>query len=123
MKLVALCALFVSLASAKRVVISTPDAPGAIGPYSQGIMSVGSETSTLYAAGQIGLDPATGKLVDGGIVAETARAMANIEAIVSAANMTMADITECTVLMLDIDDYSDINSVYAEYFGTRASCV
>lgn len=104
-------------AAIERTVISTPDAPAAIGPYSQAIVTTfASGEKIVHAAGQIGLDPQTGHLVDGGIVEETKRAMKNVGAIMSAAGAKFADIVECTVLMKDLNDYAALNGVYATYF-------
>jgi len=101
----------------RRGVISTPDAPAAIGPYSQAItLHFASGETLVQAAGQIGLDPATGSLVGGGIKEETTRAMENIKAIMTAAGATMDEIVECTVLMTDLGDYAALNEIYADYF-------
>eukprot|EP00854_Cymbomonas_tetramitiformis_P020529 gene20529-24605_t len=108
-----------STVALKRSVISTPDAPKAIGPYSQGIVvEFASGEKTIHAAGQIGLDPHTGELVTGGVTNETARAMANIKAIMTAGGATMSDIVECTCLLADLQEYSAFNAVYAKSFPT-----
>mmetsp|Transcript_13216 Transcript_13216/g.26268 ORF Transcript_13216/g.26268 Transcript_13216/m.26268 type:complete len:152 (+) Transcript_13216:233-688(+) len=105
------------VSSLKRGVVSTPDAPAAIGPYSQAItLTYASGETIVQAAGQIGLDPATGTLVEGGIEAEATRAMENIKAIMTAAGASMGEIVECTVLMTDLDDYAALNEIYATYF-------
>ncbi len=95
-----------------RRVIFTPDAPNPIGPYSQGILF----GSTLYCSGQIGIDPHTGGLVEGGIEAETDQALRNLGAILRAANMTYADVVCATIFLNDLDGYADMNEVYARYF-------
>ena len=115
------CTLFALLATSaicmRRSIINTPDAPGAIGPYSQGVVLTSkSGEVTVQAAGQIGLDPKTGELVPGGITNQTRRAMQNIEAIMTAAGAKMSDIVECTVLMADLSEYAALNQVYATYF-------
>jgi 2-iminobutanoate/2-iminopropanoate deaminase len=99
----------------KRI-IATDGAPEAIGPYSQGVQ-VGH---TLYLAGQIGLDPATGELVDGGIEAETRRAMDNLQAVLEAAGFSMADVVEAQVFLADLEEYGAMNEVYSSYFGSAA---
>ncbi len=99
----------------KRI-IATEEAPEAIGPYSQGVQ-VGH---TLYLAGQIGLDPETGALVDGGIRAETRRAMDNLEAVLEAAGFAMADVVEAQVFLADLEEYGVMNDVYSAYFGSAA---
>ena len=105
-------------AGATRTVIATPDAPAAIGPYSQAIQISREGWTTTFLAGQIGLDPKTGSLVPGGIKPEAKRAMDNIVAIATAANISMTDIVSCDCLMADLSEYADFNSVYAEYFST-----
>lgn len=104
-------------ASAERRVIATDDAPDAIGPYSQAVQ-VGN---TLYCAGQIGLDPATGALVDGGIEAETRRALENLQAILADAGFSMADVVQTNVYLADLDDYDAMNEVYASFFDEAAA--
>ena len=96
-----------------REVISTPNAPAAIGPYSQGIR-VGS---TLYLAGQIGLDPATGKLVEGDIEAQTHRALKNLGAVLKAAGFDYSDVVQVQAYLVDLNDYKAMNDVYATYFS------
>ncbi len=92
--------------------VSTGGAPGAIGPYSQGI-----DTGALvFVAGQIGLDPATGELVDG-IEAQTERVMRNIAAVLDAAGLSMADVVKTTILLADIADFSTVNTVYGRFVG------
>lgn len=96
----------------ERRVIASDEAPAAIGPYSQAIQ-VGT---TLYLAGQIGLDPATGALVEGGIAAETRQAMDNLQAVLNEAGFTMADVVEAQVFLADLNEYGAMNEVYGAYF-------
>ena len=96
-----------------REVISTPDAPAAIGPYSQGIR-VGN---TLYLAGQIALDPATGKLVEGNIEAQTHRVLKNLGAVLKAASFNYSDVVQVQAYLADLHDYKAMNDVYATYFS------
>jgi len=109
-------ALFLLLAlPALAQVISTRDAPEAIGPYSQAIR-IGN---TLYLAGQIALDPATNQLIeDRSIEAETRRVLDNLKAVVEAAGFRMADIVTTTVFMADLNEFGRMNAVYATYFPT-----
>ena len=113
-----------SLASAKvqRSAIVTPNAPKAIGPYSQGILlTLGSGERLVHAAGQIGMDPRTGSLVPGGIEREAHQALNNVEAVITAVpGATMHDVFECTVFMANLTEYSAFNSVYATYFTAEA---
>ncbi|HJM86069.1 MAG TPA: RidA family protein [Candidatus Marinimicrobia bacterium] len=96
-----------------REVISTPDAPAAIGPYSQGIR-VGN---TLYLAGQIALDPATGKLVEGDIEAQTHRVLKNLGAVLKAASFDYSDVVQVQAYLADLNDYKAMNNIYATYFS------
>ena len=95
-----------------KKVIFTPDAPRPIGPYSQGILF----GSTLYCSGQIGIDPNTDELVQGGIAAETDQVLRNLGAILRAANMDYQDVVMTTIFLKDLDGYSIMNQVYARYF-------
>ena len=96
-----------------REVISTPNAPAAIGPYSQGIR-VGS---TLYLAGQIALDPSTGKLVEGDIEVQTHRVLKNLGAVLKAASFDYSDVVQVQAYLADLNDYKAMNAVYATYFS------
>ncbi len=93
--------------------ISTPNAPAAIGPYSQGIKCNGM----LYASGQIPLNPATGTLVEGGIEAQAHQAFQNVKALVEAAGTSMANVVKVTVFMADMNDFATVNGIYAQYFS------
>lgn len=95
----------------ERQVISTAEAPKAIGPYSQAIR-VGN---TVYVAGQIGLDPQTGALVSGGIGPETEQVLQNVQAILQAAGLSLADVVQSQVYLADLNDYAAMNQVYGRY--------
>ena len=95
-----------------KKVISTPNAPAAIGPYSQAIQ-VGN---LIYTSGQIPIDPATGQLVEGGIKEQTRQSLSNIQAILQEAGLTMASVVKTTVFLADMADFADMNSIYAEFF-------
>lgn len=95
----------------KRIVKSE-SAPAAIGPYSQGVRAGGF----LFVSGQLGLDPATKKLVEGGIEAQTERALRNVVAVLEAAGGTPADVVKTTVLLQSMDDFAAMNGVYARFF-------
>ncbi|MGQ9852436.1 MAG: RidA family protein [Candidatus Oleimicrobiaceae bacterium] len=99
-----------------RQVITTGEAPAAIGPYSQGI-KVGN---MLFTSGQIPIDPATGELVTGSIEEQTRRVLDNLGAVLKAAGMDFADVVSATVYMDDIANYPRINQVYAQYFPSDA---
>ena len=96
-----------------KQVISTNQAPAAIGPYSQAIR-VGN---LLYTSGQIPINPATGSFVEGGIKEQTRQSLTNIKAILAEAGLTMAHVVKTTVFMADMNDFADMNAVYAEFFA------
>ena len=102
-----------TLEAFERRVIAAPDAPEAIGPYSQAIQ-VGN---MLFLAGQIGLDPGTGTLVEGGIEAETRQVMENLSAVLKAAGFSMEDVVQTQVFLADLSEYSVMNEVYGSYFA------
>jgi 2-iminobutanoate/2-iminopropanoate deaminase len=93
--------------------VSTPDAPRAIGPYSQATRANGF----LFTAGQVGFDPATGELVDGGIGEQTERVLANLRAILRAAGLELSSVVKTTVFLVDMADFGRMNEVYAQAFG------
>lgn len=101
--------------STSRSTVTTPLAPAAIGPYSQGIL-VGDR---LYVSGQIAIDPETGSMIDGSVEEETERVLDNVEAVLKAASMTFANVVRCEVYMSDMDDYAQINEVYGRYFNEQ----
>ena len=94
-------------------VISTKKAPAAIGPYSQAIQ-VGN---LVYTSGQIPIDPATGTFVEGGIKEQTRQSLSNIKAILEEAGLTMANVVKTTVFLADMNDFADMNAIYAEFFS------
>ncbi len=96
-------------------IISTPDAPAAIGPYSQAI-SVGS---LVFCSGQIALDPATMQIVGEDIEAQTKQVFKNIRAVLKAENLTLSHVVKCTVFMKDLNDFAKMNTLYADEFGTH----
>jgi len=99
-----------------RTVISTPDAPPAIGPYSQGIVvSFSSGEGMVYVAGQIGMEP-DGTLVGGGVTNETVQLMSNIGAILAAAGSSFEEVIECHCMLADLAEYSEFNAEYAKSF-------
>ena len=93
--------------------ISTPGAPRAIGPYSQGVTANG----LLFTAGQVGFDPESGELVDGGIAEQTLRVLQNLRAILRAGGADVAAVVKTTVYLVDMADFALMNEVYAEFFG------
>ena len=93
--------------------ISTKKAPAAIGPYSQAIR-VGN---LVYTSGQIPIDPATGAFVEGGIKEQTRQSLTNVRAILSEAGLAMSDVVKTMVFMADMNDFAEMNAVYAEFFS------
>ena len=102
---------YISIAQHKEIV-KTEKAPVPIAPYSQGVKSNG----LLFVAGQIGLDPNTRKLVEGGFEAETVQIMANIKAVVEAAGSKMEDIVNTTIYIKEMNNFAKVNEIYAKYF-------
>lgn len=92
--------------------LSTPNAPAAIGPYSQAI-KVGN---TIYVSGQLPIVPATGAFPEGGISEQTRQSLENIKAILESEGYTMADVVKTTCLLDNMGDFAAMNAVYAEYF-------
>lgn len=97
--------------SKNRIIISSPKAPAAVGPYSQGVQ-VGN---MLFLSGQIPLN-AAGELQKGDIVVQTIQILENIKALLAAADMCLADVVKTTVYLTDMGDFTEMNRVYAEYF-------
>ena len=93
-------------------VISTKKAPAAIGPYSQAIQ-IGN---LIYTSGQIPIDPATGAFAEGGIKEQTRQSLTNVKAILEEAGLSMGNVVKTTVFMADMNDFADMNAVYAEFF-------
>ncbi|MFO8074230.1 MAG: RidA family protein [Polyangia bacterium] len=96
-----------------RKTISTDTAPAAVGAYSQAIRA----GEMLFVSGQLGLDPQSKKMVEGGVAAQTAQALTNLEAILKAAGLGMENVVKTTVLLSSIDDFKAVNEVYATRFG------
>jgi len=96
----------------KREIVSTGNAPGAIGPYSQAVKCGGF----LFCSGQIPLDPATGKLVEGGVREQTEQTLKNLEAVLVAGGAGLDTAAKTTVYLVDMDEFQQMNEVYARYF-------
>jgi 2-iminobutanoate/2-iminopropanoate deaminase len=102
----------------KLTVVSTPDAPKAIGPYSQAqVVRLHGGNRMVFTSGQIGLDPATGELVPGGVTGQTTRVLANLAAVLEGAGLSMADVVKTTVYLADLQDFAAMNEIYAGAFG------
>ena len=100
-----------------KKIIQTSEAPAPIGPYSQAVLVGG----TLYASGQIALDPATGELVTGTIEDETEQVMENLKAVLAAAGMTFENVVKASIFVNDMNQFSQINAVYGGYFNAETA--
>ena len=96
----------------ERKIIFTENAPKAIGPYSQAVL-VGD---TLYASGQVAIDPKTNKLLEGSVEEETGQIMQNLKAVLNSAGMDFQNVVKCTIFIKNMDDFTKINAVYGSYF-------
>ena len=94
-------------------VISTQKAPAAIGPYSQAIQ-IGN---LVYTSGQVPIDPTTGKFAEGGIKEQTRQSLLNVKAILEEAGLTMKNVVKTIVFIADMNDFADMNAIYAEFFS------
>jgi 2-iminobutanoate/2-iminopropanoate deaminase len=99
-----------------RMPIETPSAPAAIGPYSQGIRARAAG-SLVFTAGQLGMDPATGALVPGGIEAETRQALENLKAVLAAGGSGLERVVKVTVFLQSMGEFAHMNEVYQSYFA------
>jgi 2-iminobutanoate/2-iminopropanoate deaminase len=96
-----------------KEVISTVAAPAAIGPYSQGVRC----GNLLFLSGQIPLDPATGRLVEGDVAAQTLRVLANLHAVLAAAGAGFSDVVRTTIYLVDLAHFAVVNEIYARHIG------
>ena len=95
-----------------KKIIETNNAPQAIGPYSQAVLT----NNTLYCSGQIAIDPKTNKLVNNNIIEETKQVIENIKQILLSVNMNLQNIVKCTIFLKSMKDYNEVNKVYSSYF-------
>ena len=96
----------------KKMIISTKHAPAAVGPYSQAVRT----GNMVFTAGQIALDPATGKLLEDDIAIQTEQVLKNLTAVLDAAGTNLANVVKCTVFLQDMGDFAAMNAVYAQFF-------
>jgi 2-iminobutanoate/2-iminopropanoate deaminase len=99
-----------------REAVTTPDAPAAIGPYSQAVKA----GNLLFLSGQIPIDPKTGNLVEGGIESQTRQVFRNIAAILEAAGASFDNVVLAGVFLADMNDFGKMNAIYADYFSSPA---
>jgi 2-iminobutanoate/2-iminopropanoate deaminase len=100
-----------------KEVIKTPEAPAAIGPYSQGISAACGKV--IFTAGQIAINPKSGELTNCGIVEQTKQVLENVKAILAASGAGMEDVVKTTVFLQSMDDFTLMNETYARYFGAN----
>lgn len=100
-----------------KTIVNTNQAPSPVGPYNQSVLA----GSTLYVSGQIAIDPISGELVQDSIEAETHQVLQNLKAILQEANMDFENIVKCSVFVADMNMYSRINAIYAEYFNEQTA--
>ncbi len=100
-----------------KKIITTTNAPAPIGPYNQAVLS----GNTLYISGQIPIDPSSGLLIEGNIKREAKQSMENLKAILTAAGMTFENVVKSTIFIKDMNQFSDINAVYATYFDPETA--
>jgi len=95
-----------------KKIINTSKAPNPVGPYNQAIL----HNKTLYASGQIAIDPASGELITSEIKEETKRVMENLRAVLEAADMTFKEVVKTSIFITNMNDFTQINKVYSSYF-------
>uniref|UniRef100_A0A3Q3BJW5 Reactive intermediate imine deaminase A homolog n=1 Tax=Haplochromis burtoni TaxID=8153 RepID=A0A3Q3BJW5_HAPBU len=103
------------MSALNRRIVNTASAPSAIGPYSQAVIV----DRTMYISGQLGMDVASGKLVDGGVQAQAKQALINIGEILKAAGCDYSNVVKTTVLLADINDFNNVNEVYKTFFSSK----
>ncbi len=96
-----------------KKIVSTKNAPQAIGPYSQAVQY----GDFLFVSGQIAIDPQTANIIEGDIEAQTEQSLKNLAAIIEAAGMSLQDVVKCTCFLKDMNDFARFNAVYENYFG------
>jgi 2-iminobutanoate/2-iminopropanoate deaminase len=96
-----------------KKIIHTNEAPETVGPYSQAVLAGDS----LYLAGQVGIDPEAGKIVEDTVEGQARQVIRNLEAVLKAADMTLENVVKTTVYLASIDDFQTVNQTYAEFFG------
>ena len=99
--------------------LNVPDAPAAIGPYSQAqVVRLHGGNRLVYTSGQLALDPASGKLVAGGVAEQTEQALRNLAAVLRGAGLTLADVVKTTVYLAEMADFGAMNEVYSRHFAS-----
>lgn len=96
-----------------RSIVTAPDAPAALGPYSHAVRADGF----VFTAGQVGIVPGSGALAEGGVEAQTRQVMENISAVLRAAGTDLDRVVKTTIFLADMDDFATVNGIYAQYFA------
>lgn len=100
----------------QRNIVRTAEAPAAIGPYSQAVVVPVGGQRMVFCSGQIALDPATGALIDGDVEAQTRQVIANLGAVLAAADATFGSVVKTTIFLASMDDFAKVNAIYGERF-------
>ncbi len=98
-----------------REIVKSEKAPTAVGPYSMAVIG----GSFVFTSGQLGIDPQTNQMVEGGVEAETRQALSNLSAVLEAANSCLENVVKATVFLRDINDFGKMNAIYAEFFSNN----
>ncbi len=106
----------ISTMTAQKTVVATSHAPKAIGPYSQAVIA----GNMIFLSGQLGIDPATGNFVAGGVKEQTDQVLKNLAAVLAEGGCAMSDVVSCTVFLKSMNDFPAMNEVYAKYFPNDA---
>ena len=100
----------------QRNIVRTPEAPAAIGPYSQAVVVNVGFKQMVFCSGQIALDPATGEMIEGGVADQTRRVLDNLRAVLASTGARFSDVVKTTIFLQSMDDFATVNAVYAERF-------
>jgi 2-iminobutanoate/2-iminopropanoate deaminase len=103
----------------QRNIVRTAEAPAAIGPYSQAVIVPVGDKRMMFCSGQVGLDPATGQMIEGDVEAQARQALANLGAVLAAAGASFADVVKTSIFLSTMDDFQTVNAVYAERFANE----
>jgi 2-iminobutanoate/2-iminopropanoate deaminase len=100
----------------KRSIVRTPQAPAAIGPYSQAVVTQVGDQRMVFCSGQIALDPATGNVIEGDVEAQARQVLENLGAVLAAAGASFASVVKTTVFLANMADFAKVNAIYGERF-------
>jgi 2-iminobutanoate/2-iminopropanoate deaminase len=103
----------------RRSIVRTAHAPAAIGPYSQAVVVPVGGQRMVFCSGQIALDPATGQVIEGDVVAQTRQVLENLSAVLAAAGASFGDVVKTTIFLADMADFATVNAIYGERFQSE----